>query len=86
MVDRIARMEKGPASSVAALAALMLCAALAACGQKGPLYLSSSSPAHSLAHAPSAPDDAMPSTQPPLPPPPDSSSPGLPSGVAPPAH
>jgi predicted small lipoprotein YifL len=62
---------------------LVLALPLAGCGQKGPLYLPSTSPAHPLAHAPSAPADEMPSTQPPLPPPPSTSTPGLPSGITP---
>jgi predicted small lipoprotein YifL len=98
MVDRIRQMNErtpsslaarhGPAAraasaawaSVAAAAALAL---LGGCGQKGPLYLPSTSAARPLEHAPSAPDDRMPSTQSVLPPSPSTSSPGLPTGIVP---
>jgi predicted small lipoprotein YifL len=66
-------------AAVAAGIALLL----AGCGQKGPLYLPSTSAARPLEHAPSAPDDQMPSTQPPLPPSPSASRPGPATGIVP---
>jgi len=99
MVDRIRRMKERQATSLAvhrapasravlgrlvpALAALVI-GPLAACGQKGPLYLPSTNAATArpVEHLPSAPDDAMPHG-PAMPPSPSTSSPGLPSGVAP---
>lgn len=75
--------SRRPASVSLAMAVLGAAALLAACGQKGPLYLPEGASAQARAHVPSAPDDAMPSTQPVLPPPPGPSTPGLPSGVAP---
>jgi len=77
------RKHSRPATSVALVfGTLAAAASLVACGQKGPLYLPGPSSASARAHVPSAPDDAMPSTQPPLPPTPGPSTPGMPSGVA----
>jgi len=91
MVDRIRQMnERTPSSlavrhapaaraasaawaSVAAAAALAL--SLGGCGQKGPLYLPSTSAAQPLEHAPSAPDDQMPAAPSTLPPSPSASGP-----------
>ena len=66
--------------------ALSLGMALAACGQKGPLFLPAQSgvSAKPVARLPSAPEDGRPAA----PPPPleSASSPGLPAAVAPPTR
>jgi predicted small lipoprotein YifL len=70
MVDRIEEMDRRTNSRLAAsvsLAAAVLGASglLAACGQKGPLYLPETAPStastSARAHAPSAPEGTMPS-------------------------
>jgi predicted small lipoprotein YifL len=92
MVDRIREMNESQGSSLAArrspahgavlsACALLLASSLAACGQKGPLFLPA--PAGAVARPagtpPSAPEDGRPAA----PPPPleGASSPGLPAAA-----
>jgi predicted small lipoprotein YifL len=93
MVDRIREMNESQGSSLAARRtpahgavlgacassfALLLAASLAACGQKGPLFLPAQAgvAAKPVARLPSAPEDGRPAA--PLPPLEGASSPGLP--------
>ena len=85
MVDRIRGMNESQASSLAAcrspargavLGAFALLVALAACGQKGPLYLPAQAgvAAKPIGKLPSAPEDGRPAA--PLPPLDSGSTPG----------
>ena len=92
MVDRIREMNESQASSLAArrppargavLAACVLALglALAACGQKGPLFLPAQAgvAAKPVSKLPSAPEDGRPAA--PLPPMDGASSPGIPAAA-----
>jgi predicted small lipoprotein YifL len=93
MVDRIREMNESQGSSLAARRspahgavlvaralslALLLASSLAACGQKGPLFLpaQAGAAAKPIATLPSAPEDGRPAA--PAPPSESASSPGLP--------